>query len=107
VGLFRVDEVDGGGDLARPLAAAAVGEVERLVQGSPNTRGAEPDRNIAYSSAIGIVEVVAGGEELDRLGAGFVEGVEQAGMKALLEKDMGGKGRLHHLLKYSSWGIGG
>jgi hypothetical protein len=29
--------------------------------------------------------------------AGLVEGIEQAGVKALLEEDMGGDGRLHHL----------
>jgi hypothetical protein len=36
------------------------------------------------------------------LGPGFVEGVEQAGVEALLEEDVGGQGGLHHLLKYSS-----
>jgi hypothetical protein len=38
------------------------------------------------------------------LGAGFVEGVEQAGMEALLEEDVGGEGGLHQLLRYSSAG---
>jgi hypothetical protein len=33
---------------------------------------------------------MAGGEDLDGLGAGFVEGVEQAGVEALLEEDVGG-----------------
>jgi hypothetical protein len=41
------------------------------------------------------------------LSAGFVEGVEQAGVQALLEEDVGGKGGLHHLLKYSTWEFGG
>jgi hypothetical protein len=38
------------------------------------------------------------------LGAGFVEGVEQAGVQALLEEDVSGEGGLHHYLKYSSGG---
>jgi hypothetical protein len=38
------------------------------------------------------------------LGAGFVEGVEQAGVEALLEEYVGGQGGLHHLLRYSSVG---
>jgi hypothetical protein len=38
------------------------------------------------------------------LGAGSVEGVEQAGVQALLKEDVGGEGGLHHLLKYSSVG---
>jgi hypothetical protein len=38
------------------------------------------------------------------LGAGFVKGVEQAGVEALLEEYVGGKGGLHHLLRYSRAG---
>jgi hypothetical protein len=38
------------------------------------------------------------------LRAGFVEGVEQAGVEALLEEDVGGDGGLHHLLRYSRRG---
>jgi hypothetical protein len=38
------------------------------------------------------------------LGAGIVEGVEQAGVKALLEEDVGGQGGLHHSLRYSRAG---
>jgi hypothetical protein len=41
------------------------------------------------------------------LSAGFVEGVEQAGVKTLLEEDVGGESGLHHLLKYSTWEFGG
>jgi hypothetical protein len=38
------------------------------------------------------------------MSAGFVQGIEQAGVEALLEEDVGGQGGLHHLLKYSSAG---
>jgi hypothetical protein len=38
------------------------------------------------------------------LRAGFVEGVEQAGVEALLEEDVGGKSGLHHFLRYSRAG---
>ena len=58
----------------------------------PPKRVNEADRLWWYADggAIAVVEVVAGGEELDGLGAGFVEGVEQAGVQALLEEDVGG-----------------
>ncbi len=62
---------------------------------------AEPGGDVANGGPIGVVEVVAGGEELDGLSAGFVEGIEQAGVEALLEEDVGGEGGLHQLLQYS------
>ena len=67
--------------------------------------GAEPGGDVADGGAVGVVEVVAGGEELDGLGAGVVQGVEQAGVQALLEEDVGGDGGLHHLLRYSRGGV--
>jgi hypothetical protein len=39
------------------------------------------------------------------LGARFVEGVEQAGVKALLEEDVGGESGLHHPLKLQQPGF--
>jgi hypothetical protein len=49
------------------------------------------ERNqVADRGAVAVVEVVAGGEDLDSLCARFVEGVEQAGVEALLEEDVGG-----------------
>ena len=104
MGLFRIDEIDVRGDVAGPLAASAVAEVEGLVERGGDAGVAEPGGDVADGGAIAVVEVVAGGEDLDCLGAGFVEGVEQAGVEALLEEDVGGEGGLHHLLKYSSAG---
>jgi lysophospholipase L1-like esterase len=101
VGLLGIDEIDVGGDVTGPLAGSAVGEVDGLVERGSYSCVAEPGGDVANGGAVGVVEVVAGGEELDRLGAGFVEGVEQTGMEALLKEDVGGEGRLHHLLKYS------
>jgi hypothetical protein len=50
---------------------------------------AEPGGDVADGGAVGVIEVVAGGEELDGLGSAAVKGVEQAGVQALLEEDVG------------------
>jgi hypothetical protein len=105
VGLLGVDEIDVRGDVAGPLAASAIGEVDRLVKCGGYSCVAEPCSDIADGSAIGVVEVMSSGEEFDRLSAGFVEGVEQTGVEALLEEDVGGDCRLHHLLRYSRGGL--
>jgi len=109
VGFFGVDEVDVGGDVAGPLAGAAIREVDGLVERGGYTCVAEPGGDVADGGAVGVVEVVAGGEDLDGLdtigGAGVVEGVKQAGVQALLEEDVGGEGRLHHFLGYSRGGF--
>ncbi len=113
MGLVGVDEVEIGGDVAGPLGVAVgedfstVAEEEGLVEGGGDAVIAEPEGDVADGGAIGVVEVVAGGEELDGGGAGVAEGVEQAGVETLLEEDVGGQGRLHQLLKYSSRGIVG
>ncbi len=104
MGFVRVDEIDVRGDVAGPLPASAVAEKERLVECGGDAGRAEPGGDVADGGAVAVVEVVAQGEELDRLGAGFVEGVEQAGVEALLEEDVSGEGGLHHLLRYSSQG---
>jgi hypothetical protein len=48
--------------------------------------------------------VVAGREDLNGLGPGVMDGVEQAGVQALLEEDVGREAGLHHFLRYSSGG---
>ena len=57
---------------------------------------AEPGGDVADGGAVAVVEVMAGGKELDGLCAGLVEGIEQTGVQALLEEDVGGDGGLHH-----------
>ena len=108
-GLFGVDEVEIGGDVAGPLGVGAVADVEGLVERGADVVGAEPGGDVADGGAVGVVEVVAGGEDLDGLGAAFVQGVEQAGVQALRKEDVGGDSGLHHFLRYSSgsvWGCG-
>ena len=63
---------------------------------------AEPGGDVADGCAVAVVEVVAGGEDFDGLGSAPVQGVEQAGVEALLEEDVGGQGGLHQFLRYSS-----
>jgi hypothetical protein len=90
------------------LPASAIAEVEGLVQRGCDAGRAEPGGDVADGGAVAVIEVMAQGEELYGLGAGFVEGVEQAGVKALLEEDVSGEGGLHHFsIKYSSGGCKG
>jgi len=90
VGFFGVDEIDVWGDVARPLSASPVAEVEGLVKCGGDASVAEPGSDVADGGAVTVIEVVAGGEDLDGLGASLVQGVEQAGVQALLEEDVGG-----------------
>jgi len=84
VGLFGVDEVEGGGDVARPVGVG----VEGLVECGGDVVGAEPGGDVADDGSVGVVEVVACGEDLDGLGAAVVESVQKAGVQALLEEDV-------------------
>jgi hypothetical protein len=88
--------------VAGPLGVGAVTDVERLVEGAADVVGAEPGGDVADGGAVGVVEVVAGGEDLDCLGAAVVQGVEQAGVQPLREEDVSGDSGLHYLLRYSS-----
>ncbi len=107
VGFVCVDEVEVGGDVAGPLGVAvgedfgAIAEEEGLMECGADVVVAEPEGDVADGGAVGVVEVVAGGEELDSRGAGVAEGVEQAGVQAMLEEDVGGDCGLHQLLRYS------
>ena len=105
-GFFGVDEVEVGGYVPGPLGVGAVAGVDGLVERSGDVVGTEPGGDVADGGAVGLVEVVAGGEELDGLGSAVVKGVEQARVQTLLEEDMGGDGGLHHLLRYSRGGAG-
>jgi hypothetical protein len=105
LGFFGVDEINVRGDVTGPLTAAAVGEEERLVERGGDAGVAEPRGDVADGGAVAVVEVMAGGEDLDRLSSGVVEGVEQAGVEALLEEDVGGDCGQHHFLRYSSRGF--
>lgn len=102
-GLFRVDEVERGSDVATPLGVG----VERLMERSGDIVGPEPRSEIADDGAIGVVEVVAHGEDFDGLCAALVQGVEQAGIQALLKEDVSGDSGLHLLSKLQQREAGG
>ena len=106
-GLFGVDEVERGGGVAGPLGVGAVAEVDGLVERGGDIVGAEPGGEVAEDGAVGVVEVMARGEEFDGFGAAVVESVEQAGVQALLKEDVGREAGLHHLLRYSSGRVRG
>lgn len=88
-GLFGVDEVQVGSYVARPLSVGAVAGVDGLVERGGDFVGAEPGGDVADGGAVGVVEVVAGGEELDGLCSAVVKGVEQARVQALPKEDVG------------------
>jgi hypothetical protein len=88
-GLFGVDEIEVGSDVAGPLGVGAVAEVDGLVERGGDFVGSEPGSDVADGGAVGVVEVMAGGEELDGLSSAVVKGVQKAGVKALLEEDVG------------------
>ena len=77
-GLFGINEIEVGGDVAGPLGVGAVRDVEGLVKCSSDAGVAEPGGDVADGGAVGVVEVVTGGEELNDLGSGLVESIKQA-----------------------------
>ena len=95
VGLLRRDEVEVGRDVARPLSVGAVGYVDGLMEDGADVVGAEPGGEFADGGGIGVVEVVARGEDFDGAGTGGGEGVQQARVQAVLEEDVGRESRLH------------
>lgn len=94
VGLLGRDEGEGGGDVARPVFGLLAGE-DGLVKGGRGAGVAEPGGDLAELGAVGVVEVMAGGEEFDGSGAAVAKGVKQAGVQALLKEDVGREAGLH------------
>ena len=96
------DEVEVGGDVARPLGVGTVAR-GRWAGGGRRARrwSGTTAASLADGGSVGVVEVVAGGEDLDghaagaSAGTGCGEGVEQAGVQAMLEEDVGGESGLH------------
>ena len=103
VGLLGSNQVEIGRNVARPLGcvraaevAPALGEkIDGLMQHGAHVVGAEPGGELAHGGRIGVVEVVARGEDFDGARAGGCEGVQQTGVQAVLEEDVGGESRLH------------
>jgi len=120
MGLLRRDKVQIGRDVARPLiwisaaeGPAAVSDVDGLVQDGADVVGAEPGGELADGRRVGVVEMMARGEDFDRHGpararAGGLESVQQAGVQAVREEYVGREsGLLGVFLRYSSgaWGV--
>ena len=84
-----------GGDVTGPVAEkAAVAEEEWLMEGGSGVGVAEPGGDVADGGTISVVEAMAGGEDLDDLGLAVggeaaEDCVEQAGVQALLQEDVG------------------
>jgi hypothetical protein len=102
MGFFDVDEIDIRSHVARPLSASSIAKEDGLMQRRGYAGVAKPDGNVADSGAIGVVEVMTRGEELDSFGTAFMEGIKQARVQALLKEDVCGYRRLHQILRYSS-----
>ncbi len=88
------DEIEGvRSDVAGPLAGAAVAEVDGLMEGGGCAGVAEPGSDVADGGAIGVIEVVTGGEDLnDRAairGETAQDRIQEAGVQPLLQEDVG------------------
>jgi hypothetical protein len=87
-----MEEVDGG---SAGAAHFAVGE-ERGVHGKGFKRvGTEPIGEFGDMLAAGVVEVLAGGKDLDRLNTGPGSQLEQARVQALFEEQVRGQDSEH------------
>lgn len=94
-GLFGVDEIEGGGDVAGPVVGGeGIGE-DGLVEGGVGSGVAEPVGEVADDGAVGVVEVVSGSEDFDGSGSTGEHGVEQSVVQALLEEDVSGEAGSH------------
>ena len=90
-GLGGADEVEGGSDVGAPNGVW----IERHVEGGADVVGVEPVGELEDGGAVGVVEVMARGEDLDVFGAGGGEGVEHGRVEAAREEDVGGDSDLH------------
>ena len=84
----------GGGNVHRRRAGASpfvVGVQRRVHRVQRDAAGPEPVGDLAdVLLAVGVVEMLAGGENLDRLRAAAHQAVQQAGMQALFDVHVGG-----------------
>ena len=77
--------------MAAPLGVG----VERHVERGDDVVGAEPVGGFADGGGVGVVEVMASGEDFDGGGAGLREDVEKSWGQAAREKDVGRDSLLH------------
>ena len=80
-GLFALgDEVKIRRYVAGPLDVIAVGEIDGLMQHRAHVVRAEPVSEFAHSGRVGVVEVVARGEDFDGARTSGCQGIQQAGV---------------------------
>jgi hypothetical protein len=88
-----------GGDVDRRRAGAAhfvIGVHGRMHRMEGNSAGAEPFRDLFHMLlAVGVIEVLAGGEDFDRLCPAPHQTIQQARMEPLLDVHVGGHGFQH------------
>ena len=91
-GFFRMEDVDAG----RAGAAHFPVRIKRGVHGEGLERiGLEPFAQFQHVLAAGVVEVLAGSENLYRLRAGTLGKLQQPRMQAMVEKKVGGENSQH------------
>ena len=83
--LFRVQDIYSGSAGAAHLAVG----IKRGVHGEGLKRvGTEPLSQLGHMLAAGVVKVLAGGKDLDRLRAGTTGKLKQAWVQAMVQKEM-------------------
>lgn len=80
-----MDDVDG---RCTGTSALEVGIDGRMKRPEGGGVGTEPAGELVYVLAAGVVEVLAGGEDLNGFGAGAGNLIKQAGVQTLIEEDM-------------------
>ncbi len=90
-GFFRRDQVEGGAGVAGELRLGR----ERRVQGGPDAGVAEPCCQFTDLAAVGVVDMVPRGAELNDADAGRGEGVEVRGGEAMRIEKLGGETEDH------------
>ena len=86
VGFFGIDEIEVGGDVTGPLPASAIADVEGLVERGVGARITKPGGDVAKGGAVGVVEVMACGDEFDGVGAAVCRASSRRGCRRCWRK---------------------
>lgn len=86
--LVTGDEVESGCRVARPGDLFSFRE-DGHVHGGSHRIGTEPGGEFADGAAIGVIEVMPRGEDLNKVGPGVMEGVEVRGVEAVGKEEVG------------------
>ena len=77
--------------MARPLCVCAVAYIDGLMHDCMDIIGAKPCGGLAQGWRVGVIEVMARGKDFDGTRAAGSEGIQQAGLEAMLKEDVGKK----------------